>query len=70
MCIYVFLLKVKYTGNEMEVGETEKKGLNVMDKTLDISGARISYSIWEVEGILLSFWVCILFGSYISAPVW
>ncbi|XP_045828520.1 septum-promoting GTP-binding protein 1-like [Trifolium pratense] len=42
---------VKYVGNEKEqqVGE-QRKGLNQMDKTLVVSGARISYCIWEVQG--------------------
>lgn len=41
----------KYVGNEKEQGSTEQKeGLNLMDKTLVVEGARISYSIWEVSG--------------------
>ncbi|KAK3184359.1 hypothetical protein Dsin_031645 [Dipteronia sinensis] len=41
----------KYVGNEKEQGITElKQGLNLMDKTLVVEGARISYSIWEVSG--------------------
>lgn len=36
----------KYVGREKEEG----KGLNQMDKTMYVSGARISYSIWEVQG--------------------
>ncbi|KAI9094183.1 hypothetical protein K1719_026765 [Acacia pycnantha] len=40
----------KYIGNEQEQGSPEKKGLNQMDKTLVVEGARISYCIWEVEG--------------------
>ncbi|KAL6287382.1 hypothetical protein ACE6H2_011772 [Prunus campanulata] len=47
---------VKYVGDdEKEEGEeTEATGLNLMDKTLLVSGARISYSIWEVGGDLKS----------------
>ncbi|KAK3445940.1 hypothetical protein EUGRSUZ_A01712 [Eucalyptus grandis] len=43
---------VKYVGDEKEEinGCSETKGLNLMDKTLLVNGARISYSIWEVEG--------------------
>ncbi|KAL5865162.1 hypothetical protein ACOSQ3_002676 [Xanthoceras sorbifolium] len=41
----------KYVGNEKEQGSTElKEGLNLIDKTLLVGGARISYSIWEVSG--------------------
>ncbi|XP_022140324.1 septum-promoting GTP-binding protein 1 [Momordica charantia] len=40
----------KYVGNEMEDGSRAQKGLNLMDKTLMVRGARISYSIWEVGG--------------------
>ncbi|MED6142880.1 hypothetical protein PIB30_001648 [Stylosanthes scabra] len=38
---------VKYVGDE---NGQQVKGLNPMDKTLDVRGARISYSIWEVQG--------------------
>ncbi|XP_054811633.1 septum-promoting GTP-binding protein 1 isoform X2 [Prosopis cineraria] len=41
---------VKYIGNEHDQRSQEKKGLNQMDKTLVVEGARISYCIWEVEG--------------------
>ncbi|CAI8616173.1 unnamed protein product [Vicia faba] len=41
---------VKYVGNEKEQGGEEKKGPNQMDKTMVVSGARISYCIWEVQG--------------------
>jgi Rab family protein len=44
---------VKYVGNEKEQqqGGEQRKGLNQMDKTLVVSGARISYCIWEVQGM-------------------
>jgi len=29
------------------------KGLNLMDKTLSVQGARISFSIWDVAGVQL-----------------
>ncbi|KAH0984113.1 hypothetical protein GBA52_011290 [Prunus armeniaca] len=47
---------VKYIGDDEKEdgGETEATGLNLMDKTLMVSGARISYSIWEVGGDLKS----------------
>ncbi|KAG6657808.1 hypothetical protein I3843_04G107000 [Carya illinoinensis] len=41
---------VKYVGNEKEQEALQKKELNLMDKTLLVGGARISYSIWEVGG--------------------
>ncbi|CAK8575490.1 unnamed protein product [Lathyrus sativus] len=41
---------VKYVGNEKEQGREERKGPNHMDKTMVVSGARISYCIWEVQG--------------------
>lgn len=34
----------------MDEGKSEQGGLNLMDKTLMVRGARISYSIWEVGG--------------------
>ncbi|GMY09906.1 septum-promoting GTP-binding protein 1-like [Fagus crenata] len=41
---------VKYVGNEVEQEALQKKGLNMVDKTLLVGGARISYCIWEVGG--------------------
>ncbi|CAL5211744.1 unnamed protein product [Lathyrus oleraceus] len=41
---------VKYVGNEKEQEGEERKGPNQMDKTMVVSGARISYCIWEVQG--------------------
>lgn len=52
---------MKYIGNEEEEGNVEKKGLNQMDKTFVVEGARISYSIWEVEGIIIFFQKLIFF---------
>ncbi|BFG26141.1 hypothetical protein CerSpe_124150 [Prunus speciosa] len=49
-----FLLKYVGDDEKEEGGETEATGLNLMDKTLLVSGARISYSIWEVGGDLKS----------------
>ncbi|PPS11722.1 hypothetical protein GOBAR_AA08932 [Gossypium barbadense] len=42
----------KYIGDEKdEQGEDhQEKGLNLMDKTFVVQGARIYYSIWEVDG--------------------
>jgi len=42
---------MKYVGNEKEQGGKQRKGPYQMDKTLVVSGARISYRIWEVQGI-------------------
>lgn len=42
---------MKYVGDdEKEEGEPQTTGLNLMDKTLIVRDARISYSIWEVGG--------------------
>ncbi|KAK7404913.1 hypothetical protein VNO78_05963 [Psophocarpus tetragonolobus] len=41
---------VKYVGDEKEQQGNQREGLNQMDKTLVVKGARISYCIWEVEG--------------------
>lgn len=41
-------LKTKYVGKE----STSTTGLNQMDKILCVKGARISYTLWEVQGIL------------------
>ncbi|KAF2292206.1 hypothetical protein GH714_016519 [Hevea brasiliensis] len=43
-------MKAKYVGNEIEEGRILKDGMNMMDKTLLVKGARISYSLWEVDG--------------------
>lgn len=40
----------KYVGDEKENGGMQRNGLNPIDKTLLVKGARISYNIWEVEG--------------------
>ncbi|VVA98830.1 unnamed protein product [Arabis nemorensis] len=41
----------KYVGEEKEVEMIElEKGIICTDKTLSMGGARISYSIWELEG--------------------
>ncbi|XP_028758056.1 septum-promoting GTP-binding protein 1 isoform X1 [Neltuma alba] len=41
---------IKYVGNEQEKRSLQMKGLNLMDKTLFVRGARISFSIWDVAG--------------------
>lgn len=44
------VLKIKYVGDEQENRCSEMKGLNLMDKTIFIRGARIAFSIWDVGG--------------------
>ncbi|XVF43392.1 hypothetical protein PTKIN_Ptkin02bG0036500 [Pterospermum kingtungense] len=44
---------VKYIGDEKDeqlADIQEAEGLNLMDKTFSVKGARIFYSIWEVDG--------------------
>ncbi|GAB4849629.1 hypothetical protein Ancab_004423 [Ancistrocladus abbreviatus] len=41
---------IKYVGDEQERKGLEMNGLNLMDKTLLVRGARISFSIWDVGG--------------------
>ncbi|GMN51528.1 hypothetical protein TIFTF001_020684 [Ficus carica] len=41
---------IKYVGDEQEKKCLEMAGLNLMDKTLLVQGARISFSIWDVGG--------------------
>lgn len=41
---------VKYVGTEQEQRSLDMAGLNLMDKTLTVQGARISFNIWDVGG--------------------
>ncbi|KAL1332250.1 hypothetical protein HN51_061094 [Arachis hypogaea] len=41
---------IKYVGDEQEKRSLNMKGLNLMDKTLSVNGARILFSIWDVAG--------------------
>ena len=41
---------MKYVGDEEERKSLQMKGLNLMDKTLQIRGARIAFRIWDVGG--------------------
>ncbi|KAJ7960723.1 septum-promoting GTP-binding protein 1-like [Quillaja saponaria] len=41
---------IKYVGDEQEKRSLQMTGLNLMDKTLFVQGARISFSIWDVAG--------------------
>ncbi|KAF8016342.1 hypothetical protein BT93_H1752 [Corymbia citriodora subsp. variegata] len=40
----------KYVGDEQEKRSLQMTGLNLMDKTMFVQGARISFSIWDVAG--------------------
>ncbi|KAE8667328.1 Ras-related small GTP-binding family protein isoform 2 [Hibiscus syriacus] len=40
---------IKYVGDEQE-GSLEMSGLNLVNKTLFVQGARIAFSIWDVGG--------------------
>ena len=40
-------------GDEQERKCLQMKGLNLMDKTLFIRGARIGFSIWDLAGNLI-----------------
>ncbi|XP_057795368.1 septum-promoting GTP-binding protein 1-like isoform X1 [Salvia miltiorrhiza] len=46
---------VKYVGDEEEKRSLQMKGVNVMDKTMCIHGARIALTIWDVGGEKRSF---------------
>ncbi|CAN4102732.1 unnamed protein product [Withania somnifera] len=46
---------IKYVGDEQEKRCLQMKGLNLMDKTLVIRGARITFRIWDVGGDHSSF---------------
>lgn len=41
---------VKYVGDEQEMKSLQMKGLNLMDKTSCVKGARIAFSFWDVGG--------------------
>jgi len=51
--IYTNFFQIKYVGDEQEKRSLQMKGLNLMDKTLSVQGARISFSIWDVAGVQL-----------------
>ncbi|XP_060187814.1 septum-promoting GTP-binding protein 1-like isoform X2 [Lycium barbarum] len=46
---------IKYVGDEQEKKCLQMKGLNLMDKTLAVRGARIVFRIWDVGGDHSSF---------------
>ncbi|XP_015080755.1 septum-promoting GTP-binding protein 1-like [Solanum pennellii] len=46
---------IKYVGDEQEKRCLQMKGLNLMDKTLVVRGARIAFRIWDVGGDHSSF---------------
>lgn len=73
MHILPWVLKMKYIGdeNDDEQEDSQEKGLNLMDKTFFVSGARIYYSIWEVDGNPFCFFQkfsCFLFDLAFIAP--
>ncbi|XP_023525753.1 septum-promoting GTP-binding protein 1-like [Cucurbita pepo subsp. pepo] len=41
---------VKYVGDEQERNSLQMSGINLMNKTLNIQNALISFSIWDVKG--------------------
>ncbi|KAH9623173.1 hypothetical protein KSS87_019285 [Heliosperma pusillum] len=41
---------IKYVGEEQERKSLEMKGLNLMDKVMIVSGARIASTMWDVTG--------------------
>ncbi|WCJ37197.1 Ras-related small GTP-binding family protein [Euphorbia peplus] len=41
---------IKYVGDEQEKKSLEMTGLTLMDKTLLVQGARITFSLWDVGG--------------------
>ena len=54
----LMVLKMKYVGDEKDEQEDiQEKGLNLMDKTFLVRGARIFYSIREFDGMHFSFFL-------------
>ncbi|CAI0379962.1 unnamed protein product [Linum tenue] len=51
----VSISRIKYVGDEQVKKSLEMAGLNLMDKTLFVQDARISFSIWDVGGDSRSF---------------
>ncbi|KAK9155769.1 hypothetical protein Sjap_003249 [Stephania japonica] len=41
---------IRYVGDEQEKEGLELKGLNLVNKTAFVRGARLAFSIWDVEG--------------------
>ncbi|KAK4382020.1 Septum-promoting GTP-binding protein 1 [Sesamum angolense] len=52
---YTSSCRVKYVGDEEDKRSLQMKGLNVMEKTMCIQGARIAFRIWDVGGEKRSF---------------
>lgn len=55
-------LKTKYAGIEIRNEEMAGIGINYVDKTSNVKGARISYTIWDVGGSFIS-------NSYINVTL-
>lgn len=51
LIFFLIFSKVKYVGNEQE-RSLQMAGLNLINKTLMVQGARIAFSIWDVGGML------------------
>lgn len=51
LILFFIFSKVKYVGNEQE-RSLQMAGLNLINKTLMVQGARIAFSIWDVGGML------------------
>ncbi|KAM7485733.1 hypothetical protein LguiA_001742 [Lonicera macranthoides] len=48
--LIALVVQTKYVGREIKGKWFNIRGVNQMDKTLSIRGARISFSLWEVAG--------------------
>lgn len=47
-------MKIKYVGDEQEEQRfLEMTGVSLMDKTLMVQDARISFSLWDVGGMFI-----------------
>lgn len=73
LVFFFFLKKIKYVGDEQEKRSLQMTGLNLMDKTLLVQGAQISFSIWDVGGMYIFVYVyilCLLICGDFLVPVW
>jgi Rab family protein len=68
-------LKIKYVGDEQEKRSLQMAGLNLMDKTLSVQGARISFNIWDVGGgfiliLVINYLILFDFSSDYIINLW
>ncbi|KAM7522778.1 hypothetical protein LguiA_012680 [Lonicera macranthoides] len=56
--LIALVVQTKYVGREKEGKWFNIRGVNQMDKTLSVRGARISFSLWEVAGKKLRMDLC------------